>query len=95
MAKSNEEHPPYEKLPPSVAELINRINSDPVTRARLVSRFTDTLIDLGVKPEEINLVSSVDIVKSASDAERVEDVNAFIFTSQSDTRRNTRSAIIF
>ncbi|MBO1413028.1 hypothetical protein [Streptomyces sp. FH025] len=83
-----------EPLPPSVAELIKRINNDPVTRLRLVARFTDALVELGVRPEEVKLVSKLDVIEPAPD-EAGGPVNALVFASQSDTRRNTRSIIIF
>ncbi|MFJ9721289.1 hypothetical protein ACIRP3_00880 [Streptomyces sp. NPDC101209] len=86
------------EVPASVSELMDRVQNDPVMRARLISRFSDALIDLGVRPEDIHLVSGLENILPLAEEREAETMEAgevaIVFISKSDTKKNTESIIV-
>lgn len=84
---------PDESLSPSIAALSEKIQTDRLTRLKLISRLSDTLIELGADPDEVARgLPSLDI---ASDAVSLPNDTQLVIISRSDSRRNTTSIIIF
>lgn len=86
-----------------MARLVNRIQTDPLTRVRLISRFAETLIDLGADPADLEFVSSfspVPVSKKLGDQEdgpETEGADAsagLVFISTRDAARNSQSFIV-
>jgi hypothetical protein len=83
--------------PDSVDKLVQRIQKERALRIRLVSRLLDAFEELGVKPEDISLLPPLDVVPKDLDKAGPGQPPApqIVFISTSDSKKNTKSIIIF
>jgi len=73
----------------AVDAFAKRLETDPTARLKLLSRLTETLAELGVKPQDMTLLSGL-IIGTPATSEPPE----IVIVTRSDGHRNTKSIIV-